>query len=108
MKKFLLKIFGFMLVCLIIYRKSLYTLWFVLILFYEYLWFINFIINIYNNYTKYYIIEVEEINISDKNSFEIWIEYCKLQEFKRLYILLMKNKKLNALNIFKTFFYNNI
>lgn len=104
MKKFLLKFFSFTSVCLIVYCKPLYSLWLVLILFYEYLWFVNFIINIYNNYTKYYIIEVEEIDISAKNSFEIWIEYCKLQAFKRLYILLMKNKKLNTLNVFKTFF----
>lgn len=70
-------------------------------LFYEYFWLINFLLNIYNNYTKYYLIEIKEIDISNKNNIEIWIEYTKTQAFQRLYILLMKNKKINIISILK-------
>lgn len=101
----ILKLVGLGLACLIVYHKPLYTLWFILVLFYEYLWFINFLINIRRNSTNYYIIKIEKLDLSDKNIIEIWVEYCKLLAFKRLYLLLMKNKKVSALGVLKVFFF---
>lgn len=92
------KFFLIILSSFILYYRPLYGFFLIVIFFFEYLWLINYIYNIYKNFDKYYRIEVPKVDISDKNCIEIWIEYNKIQAFQRVYGIFSK-KKLTLKNI---------
>lgn len=74
----------------IICCRPLYTLCFLLIFFFEYVFFIQYIYKIYVNYDDYLVLEVGGLDIGYSNILEIWIMYCRLLAFSRLYALLSK------------------
>jgi len=65
------------------------------------MWFIIFAHNIYKHFQEYYRININELDLSDKNFVEIWNEYCKLRAFQKLYSLFSK-KKIKISNIIIT------
>ncbi len=74
----------------IICCRPLYALCFLLVFFFEYIFFIEYIYKIYVNYDDYLVLEVGSIDIGYSNTLEIWIMYCRLLAFSRLYALLSK------------------
>jgi hypothetical protein len=88
----------------IICYKPLYTLCFLLVFFFEYLFFIKYVYTIYINYDGYLILEVGSIDIGYSNTLEIWIMYCRLLAFSRLYVVLSK-KTIDRRVIFSIIWY---
>lgn len=83
----------------ILYHKFIYT-WFILILFFfEYGVFINYLYKIHKNYYDYYDISVKEVDLWDCNIVEIWIEYSNLLAYSRLYSTLGGRMSVNKLII---------
>jgi hypothetical protein len=87
---------------LFLYIMSFYSIVIVLLFVFEYFYLFFYLFNIYKNYYNYYVIDVIEIDLSILSSLDIWIEYCKLLAFKRIYFLFMK-KKIKIYNIFLMF-----
>ena len=79
-------------ICLI-YLKPIYSLIFIFF-FSENIFFIIYVMKIYENYENYYKIEIKEINLWEKNMIEIWIEYLRIQAFKKIYFMLSKKQKI--------------
>ena len=83
----------------ILYYKPLYSIIFILAFCVEYFYFIDFVVNIYKNYDNYHRISVKEVDISEMKISDTWFEYCKLVAFQKLYMMLMRNKKISIWNI---------
>ncbi len=47
---------------------------------------------LWNNRNEYYVIEMKEVSTDKLNIFEIWVEYCKICAFTRVYLVLAKKK----------------
>jgi len=87
---------------LIIYLRPVYTIVFLTLFYAEYWFFIRFFITLRSHPNDYYRLEIKEIDLSDMGFFDLWIEYCKIQAFQRIYFL-YSSKKLKFRNIFYTF-----
>lgn len=74
----------------IIYLKPTIGLIILFIYIPEYFYLTSFLTDIYKNFNDYYLLEAEDIDISSLNILKLWNEICKLQAFKRLYILFSK------------------
>ena len=88
-------------ICLI-YLKPIYSLIFIFF-FSENIFFIIYVMKIYENYENYYKIEIKEINLWEKNMIEIWIEYLRIQAFKKIYFMLSKKQKIKINEVLITF-----
>ena len=82
----------------IIYLKPTIGLIILFIYIPEYFYLTSFLTDIYKNFNDYYLLEAEDIDISSLNILKLWSEICKLQAFKRLYILFSK-KNIKIYNI---------
>ena len=92
----------------IIYLKPKISLIIIFIYIPEYFYLTSFLADIYKNFNDYYLLEVENADISSLNILKLWDEICKLQAFKRLYILFSRKKlkRYDVLIIFIIFFAN--
>lgn len=72
--------------------KPLYFLRFLFLFCFEYLFFIKYIYDIYIYYNDYISIKIDLISMDRYSTLEIWIEYCRLNAFNRLYIILSREK----------------
>lgn len=79
-------------VTVVLYFKHIYSIIFVLILGFEYISIISYLLDIYRNYSDFYELRIEKINIDDKNSLELWFFYCRALAFLRIYNALEKHK----------------
>ncbi len=88
MTRFLIILFNL----LIIYYKPIYFVMFLFFFSFEYFFFLSHVYDIWKNYDDYFDIDVKEIDVSDHGLFSLWCEYCKLNAFSKLYIILSKKK----------------
>lgn len=44
----------------------------------------------WSNRKGYYVINIKQASFYEKSLLDVWLEYCKLQAFKRLYIIFLK------------------
>lgn len=86
-------------VLLIVYYRILYVTLFLPIFIFEIVYFLGYLWSIYINYDGYYRIEISEIDLSELSIISIWIEYCKLQSFHRIYRILSRNNHLHLKDI---------
>ncbi len=83
--------------------KPVYFIVFIALCYWEHVFFLIFTLNLIRNAKNYYSLKILYIDISSLSAAEIWIECCKQRAFKKLYILLMKKKKIKISNILITF-----
>jgi len=104
----ILKIFLLSLSLFALYYRPFYSILFWFIFSFEYIYFIGFLYDIYRKYDDYLVIENEEIDISDSSALNIWLEYCRLSAFARLYNILSKKgmKKKNLILLCIVYFLN--
>lgn len=88
----------------IIVIKPFYIVVFFIMFSAEPLFFIHDVFFLLKNKKKYCRIEIEEINISSSSIILIWLEYCRISAFLKLYTLLSKKRKISASSLLKTFF----
>lgn len=86
------KIIIFVFTILVLYYRSIYVVFLLMLFFMEYWYFIMFLIDIYAKYNSYHKIEVYELSYDNKNLLYLWCSYCKLSAFDRLYVLLSRNR----------------
>ena len=83
------------LICLFLilfYIKSIFAFTFLLLFVVEYAWILTYFIQIYLNWDGYFRIEPDEIDFSSSTMFEVWLAYCKLQAFSKIYLFFLKKK----------------
>ena len=88
----MLKIFIILFNVLIICLKPFYFLVYMWIFFLEYFFFLAYLYDMWRNYDDYFDICIEEIDVSNCSLPSLWMEYCRLNAFARLYVLLSKKK----------------
>ena len=94
-KNFLSKLFFIILIVIFLYCKPFFSFSLLFFFMAEHILFFNMILNIWNNKNDYYKIYpmMKPVSTSGKNSLEIWYWHCWLSAYRRLYVLLLRNKK---------------
>lgn len=85
-----------------IYFKPLYFFITLIIFMPENLFFISLTLELIHNFKDYYKINIKEVDVSECSTLKIWIEYEKIQGFKKLYRILSKKGRLNFISIITT------
>lgn len=82
----------------VLFSKPLIFMVFWTLFYFEYVWFIIYSSKLWYKWGDYCSISIKEVDISDLGIVELWIEYCKICAFSRLYSLLMR-KRISFLNL---------
>jgi len=101
--KILIKFFFITLFLLAMYYKPFYTVLFLLLFSFEYIFLIGYIIEFFSNLNGYYKINPVYIELCEKNITQVWLEYCKLEAFRKFYTLFANKKKITIYVCIKFF-----
>lgn len=74
------------------YFKPLVFILFWSLFYFEYTWFLIYSSKLWYGRDDYCSISIKELDVSELNIIELWIEYCKICAFSRLYLLLSRKK----------------
>lgn len=84
----------------VLYYKPFYSLFIILFVYFEYIICIYYLITLYKHSNGYCKINIKEIDLESSSIIDFWIEFCKINAFKRIYTILKKNKKFQLISIF--------
>lgn len=99
MKKALILVFSL----LIMNCKSFLFFVFWCLFYFEYIWFMVYSIKLWSKWDDYCCVYIKDVDLSDLSTIEVWIEYCRISAFSRLYSLLSR-KRMSFINLLLCFF----
>lgn len=87
-------------ILLLWFKVYIYIYVIFLVFVWEYYYFCFYIHKLYINKT-YCLIKISKLDFYESNILELWLEYCKICAFKKLYAILNKNKQISIKSLLK-------